>query len=203
MKYFTADWHLFHRNMRIDKNLPMHTRFPDFDSLEEYHSYIIKTVNKYVSTKDTLYILGDLSLASSRLDMIQTANLLKQLNAKKIYLVKGNHDSSKLLKVLKREIAESKFEVLELGDYFKADKFVWHMTHYPLLLGNRPNSPRINIHGHIHDDAINSWNLLNVGIDSIESPREWEFGKPWSYDEILTEMSRRRELSVNLKTKNP
>lgn len=188
--------------MRIDKNIAMIRKSPNFSSLGDYHSYLINTTNKYVGKKDTLYILGDVSLASSRTDMLETANLLKQLDAKKIYLVKGNHDSSRLLKVLRREVPESKLEILELGDYFKADKFVWHMTHYPLMLGNRPNSPRINIHGHIHDDAIESWNLLNVGIDSIEAP-DCEFGRPWSYDDILWVMQQRRELSKSIVGKHP
>lgn len=203
MNYYTADWHLFHKNMRVDKNLSMTTQFPDFKDVQEYHEYIINLTNKYVTKKDTLYILGDLSLASAAADMEETANLLECLNAKKIILVKGNHDSQRMIKKLIKSMPENKLEVEDLGLRYKKDGLIFHLTHYPLLLGGRRHTTSINVHGHIHDDTNPSWNLLNVGIDSVETPWDWEFGRPWSEEEILKEMKRRRELSANLATKNP
>lgn len=84
MNYYTADLHLFHKNIISYQNRP-------FADCEEMHAK--------VSANDDVYILGDLSFAKSK----ETAGLLRRLAGKK-YLIKGNHDGVAESKNVRQEL---------------------------------------------------------------------------------------------------
>lgn len=75
MIYFTADLHLFHRNIR--------RWYPD----REDENTIIQIWNSQVRSDDIVYVLGDLTFGSHE----QTHRTTSSLNGR-IILVRGNHD---------------------------------------------------------------------------------------------------------------
>ena len=78
---YIADCHFYHRrlNTEMDKR--------GFASVEEMNDHMIRRWNSKVTKNDTVYILGDLSLAGG----FQTSGILERLNGKK-HLIIGNHD---------------------------------------------------------------------------------------------------------------
>lgn len=78
---YIADCHFYHRRL----NTEMDQR--GFSSAEEMNDHMIRQWNAKVRKNDTVYILGDLSLA----DGFQTSGILDCLNGKK-HLIEGNHD---------------------------------------------------------------------------------------------------------------
>ena len=80
MIYFTSDLHLGHRNI-----IKLAQR--GFDSIEQMDEQLIKNFNNRVTDKDTVYILGDLSMKGAE----YVNGVIPQLNGTKV-LVQGNHD---------------------------------------------------------------------------------------------------------------
>lgn len=78
---YIADCHFYHRrlNTEMDKR--------GFPSVEEMNDHMIRQWNAKVTKNDTVYILGDFSLAGG----FQTSGILDCLNGKK-HLITGNHD---------------------------------------------------------------------------------------------------------------
>jgi calcineurin-like phosphoesterase family protein len=54
MKYFSSDWHLFHRNVIKFSDRP-------FKTLDEMNQEIIRRAFSKLKAGDSLYLLGDIS----------------------------------------------------------------------------------------------------------------------------------------------
>ena len=127
---FIADLHLGHENMAKRRG---------FKSVEEHDNYVISQWNSAVNKRDLTYILGDITMESSK-----EYPKLDQLNGRKI-VVGGNHDKAKhtleLLKYVESVTAMVKY------------KGIWltHCPVHPLELEYRVSR---NIHGHIHSKSI-------------------------------------------------
>ena len=80
-KLYIADQHFYH-----DRLCHMMDRRP-FSGFEEMNAYMIEQWNRKVTSKDEVYILGDVSISRGE----ATNKVLEQLQGKK-YLVTGNHD---------------------------------------------------------------------------------------------------------------
>ena len=78
---YIADCHFYHGRL----NTEMDRR--GFASVEEMNEHMIRQWNAKVTSGDTVYILGDFSLAGS----VQTSGILESLNGQK-HLIIGNHD---------------------------------------------------------------------------------------------------------------
>jgi len=76
MIWMTADLHLSHMLMVVSRK---------FNSKEEMNHHVIDQINKYVSEKDTLYILGDICWGDP-------APFIKRIKCKNTHLIFGNHD---------------------------------------------------------------------------------------------------------------
>ena len=81
MIYFTSDLHFDHA-----KAIKLCLR--PFATIEEMNQALIDNWNKTVTSKDEVYILGDITLSHNA---EKAQNYLLQLNGIK-HLVKGNHD---------------------------------------------------------------------------------------------------------------
>ena len=126
--HFIADLHFGHTNMAIKRG---------FESAKEHDEHIISQWNKKVNKRDVVWILGDVTMESSK-----SYPLLNRLNGMK-KVVLGNHDRPS--------------DIPELLKYVQAVagiiryKGLW-LTHCPVHeLEFRV--PR-NIHGHIHEEKI-------------------------------------------------
>ena len=78
---YIADCHFCHGRLNTEMDMR------GFASAEEMNEHMIRQWNAKVTSKDTVYILGDFSLAGG----FQTSGILKCLNGSK-HLIIGNHD---------------------------------------------------------------------------------------------------------------
>ena len=194
MIYFTSDLHFYHKN--ITKYSPS---FRSYESAEEMNEKLIEMWNSVVTPEDTVYNLGDLSMAANIKKVIEVA---KRLNGKH-FLILGNHDHSikkdkeKLIAMTKDD-GNKMFE--DIRDYklltFPGIQIV--LSHYPMAAWENQQNGSIMLHGHLHDYMTNiKGKILNVGFDL--------HGKLLSLDEvaeftkILPTLPYRDEEDTNLK----
>jgi calcineurin-like phosphoesterase family protein len=137
---FIADLHLGHTNMALHRG---------FTSVEEHDEYIISQWNKKVHKRDITWILGDVTMESSK-----SYPLLNRLNGMK-KVVLGNHDRPSDVPELLKYVNSVSGMVRYKG--------LW-LTHCPVH--DRELEFRVprNIHGHIHDKKVMriSWNYGNA-----------------------------------------
>jgi calcineurin-like phosphoesterase family protein len=169
--YFTSDSHFDHTNILSFEERP-------FKTAEEMNQGLIESWNSVVNKTDTVIHFGDFSFGKYS-DWIEVLNQLRG----NIILIKGNHDKTKIInRVLKEGYLQ---EVHMVGHYMKVGKYTLNMTHYPLEIGNRPNS--FSIHGHIHSHQSRMLNQVNLGVDSpLSLIKNRPFGQPVSLEELMT-----------------
>ena len=181
--YITSDLHLMHKSIcGPDAFVNVRKQFADEVEMTEY---LIKTHNEVVRKGDITYNLGDLSLNTKPKVVF---DLLSRMNGRFI-IVKGNHDSVKVLKYLMNNNYElpsggMKFEVHEVGLRIKRNGKSYHMTHYPLYIGHLRNNLR-SIHGHIHQTGSAHANHFNICIDSPEIPVGHKYGAPLLLNDVI------------------
>ena len=169
MIWFIADTHYRHKNILEFENRP-------FNSIEEMEVKMIEAWNGVVGKNDTIYIVGDFCFGGHN-DWI---HILDQLKGN-IVFIKGNHDKSK---IVNRVINEGYIhEYHEVGTIVREEKLMFHLTHYPLELGDRPRN--FNISGHIHNKVNSETCQINVGVDSAfmslyQKANKLPFGTPVS-----------------------
>jgi calcineurin-like phosphoesterase family protein len=190
MIWFTSDQHFWHRNVIKYCNRP-------FETVEEMNEKLVQYWNELVLPDDTVYVLGDFSMAFRPVEVYP-----KRMNGKKI-LIAGNHDfchpahknsrhEENRNKWIGNYIANGFVEVytqLELD----IDGTKVLMCHLPYLEENSKQDQRYPTHrpidnglpllcGHVH----NTWKdrktskgtpMVNVGVDV------WNF-RPITFEEI-------------------
>ena len=194
--YITSDLHLMHKNICGDKGLVESRRV--FKDEIEMTEHLIKVHNEVVRKDDLTYNLGDISLT---LKPKEVFDLLCRMNGRFI-IIKGNHDSSKVFNYLLRNNFElpsggKKFEIHDVGLRFKKNGIVYHLTHYPLNVGNTRNRLR-SIHGHIHENESSYTNHFNVCVDSPELPKDLKFGTPLLLDDVIVMLENKIRLQYEM-----
>lgn len=129
-KVFTiGDLHLGHKNMALHRG---------FNSVEEHDNFIITSWNKIVTKKDTVIIVGDLTMEKAteyyKLDLLN--------GTKKV--VGGNHDKPQHAKKLLEHV-NGLCGALNYKGYL--------FTHVPVHPSELSRF-RGNVHGHIHAKVI-------------------------------------------------
>jgi len=127
---FIADLHLGHTNMALKRG---------FATVEEHDEYIISQWNKKVNKRDVTWILGDVTMESSK-----SYPLLNRLNGMK-KVVLGNHDMMKDVPALLQYVQG----VSGMVSY----KGIW-LSHCPVHERELEFRVPRNIHGHIHENLI-------------------------------------------------
>ena len=137
--FITSDLHLGHAKM-LDFVRPDGEPLRPFSSIEEMHETLIERWNKKIHEKDRIYILGDVAIPRSGLQ------LLNRFNGKKI-LIKGNHDIYKIQDYLPY------FEDIR-GAFFRGGDSTMPggliFTHIPVHPSNLQGHYLGNVHGHLH-----------------------------------------------------
>ena len=185
MIYFTSDQHYWHANVIRYCARP-------FSSVDEMNEAMIKNWNDVVTPEDTVYCLGDISLAFRPIEAYTP-----RLNGTK-YLVPGNHDfchsyHKKSRKVENRTKWIAEYEALGwkvLPEQTTLDipgVATVNLCHHPYTLLTpaddkyknwRPKDDgRWLLCGHVHDKWKVADKMINIGVD------QWDF-KPVSIDTI-------------------
>lgn len=168
--FFTSDSHFHHKNILDFEPRP-------FKTVDEMNKGLIVAWNSVVRKTDTVYHLGDFCFGSVK----ECLDVLNQLRGN-IILIKGNHDKTKIVnKVLKEGYLT---EYHSLGTVIKNEGMILNLSHYPMMIGARPNN--FSIHGHLHAFDTGFVNHVNVGIDSsFVKSLEKPFGTPIELNELI------------------
>lgn len=131
--FVIADLHLCH-----DKILENNWR--EFRSLDHMHDTIIERWYRTVLTTDTVYVLGDVAIASGEIHKKATAmRIMMALPGRKI-LIAGNHDYPWIYPAFEKVMG-----------CFERKRII--MTHIPVHT-NQKYRFRLNIHGHLHNKVV-------------------------------------------------
>ena len=158
--FFTADLHLFHRNIIDFCGRP-------FDNLEQMHDAIIQNWNLTVKEKDTTYLLGDSYIKCSPK---QAVTILSKLNGHLVFLP-GDHDLGLVEAVrllgLKARLAQW-IEVVHPSKVTNGiDIPQITLCHYPMRRWPKSHYGTWHLFGHVHG-GMKSMNLgksFDVGTD--------------------------------------
>lgn len=178
MIYFTSDLHLCHR--RILEFEP--DRLSWCRDLDSMNRTIIADWYNF-KPDDNLFILGDF-LFNKNESYYYINELLKPVQCK-IFLVEGNHDD----RLDRYRLDNINFVGYYQELYYKDVKFC--LCHYPMAEWNNEHGSKesVMLHGHLHSKKCDYYHprLINVGIDSIDTPSRYI-----SADDLI-ELARKRE----------
>ncbi len=159
--YFSADYHLSHKNICKYCNRP-------FNSVEEMNEAIINNHNSLIKLNDTFYFLGDLCFGDEK----TIAQFLRRLNGK-IKILFGNHDKT-LRKFAKKDLnaySDLRDRIEFLGDYkeIEINNQPIVLSHYAFRVFNRSHRGAWNLYGHSHHNLPDDPHTLgiDVGIDGF------------------------------------
>ena len=144
--WIISDTHFGHKNIIRFCNRPFN-----------HEDVILRNWRESVQGGDLILHLGDVAFGNKR-EIYSWAEEIKYLPGRKL-LIKGNHDHSSSMKVYK-----GIFEIIDpFIQEFSGVKF--YFSHYP----DHPTTEYwdINIHGHIHNNPLNSKFSPSVNPDGI------------------------------------
>lgn len=187
MIYFSADYHINHRNILKYCNRP-------FTTIQEHDQHIISQTNKHVKSDDTLYFLGDLLFANKKYYFENLRNLLVKIKCQNIVWVLGNHDPARTsaqsyLKLLRQENIRNISNALDYTEGYLNNKF-FIICHYALAIWNKQHHGAYHIYGHSHSTAETNLDSLfpgrrsmDVGIDNAY--KLYGEYRPFSINEVV------------------
>lgn len=139
MNYYISDTHFGHKGIMTHCNRP-------FQTVEEMDETIIENINRKVTAKDDLYIVGDFCHWNTK-----TANPVDYLSRikGKIHLITGNHDKN----LLRNKEAKSYFvDIRQYADIKDGNRRVI-LHHFPLAEWDGYYNDSYHIYGHIHNNT--------------------------------------------------
>jgi calcineurin-like phosphoesterase family protein len=140
--FIISDLHFSHKNMALKRG---------FKDEIEHDNFIIEQWNKVVSKKDTVWILGDITMEKST-----PYTLLDKLNGyKKVVL--GNHDQP-------QHVPELLKYVNSVCGMIKYKGFIF--THCPIHESEICRFSK-NIHGHVHENSLADDRYINVSCEAV------------------------------------
>jgi len=158
--FFASDYHFDHANIIKYCNRP-------FNSVKEMNRVLLKNFNNVVGKKDIVYFLGNLAAGEhSR----STDYWRKKLNGRIIF-IKGNHDRSRNIKFryIVRLGFQGGFRFMIMHDPERRNRFFRGYT----------------IHGHVHNNYVIDYPLINRDKRTINVSCEMTNYKPISIKQII------------------
>ena len=171
--FFTSDTHFNHKNIIKYCNRP-------FQSIDEMNFVMVEKWNSVVSSRDTVYHLGDFALG----DIHHFSRWASQLNGN-IKILPGNHDhlwlkdfkSSEKIQVVAPLIP---IEIPEIMNGKHPQVLV--MCHYSMQVWDRSHHGAWHLFGHSHGNLKGIGLSFDVGVDCTNFA-------PLSIDQVVSEMS--------------
>ncbi len=161
MNWFTADYHLSHKNIIGYCNRP-------FTNVEEMNATILNNLEHKVKQGDKLYFLGDLSFKKDTALMF-----FKKFSDIEIHFVIGNHDHTDVIKLAENYCdSVSRLEDIQIEDQPIT------VCHYAMRVWNKSIFNAWQLHGHSHGTLVPFRNQYDIGIDNNNF-------YPVSYRELL------------------
>jgi len=168
MRFWTADWHFFHKNIIKYCNRP-------FKHEKHMRNAIINNFNETVGKNDTTFVVGDVAmLGGSQWERLR--GVIQKLNGSK-HLIYGNHDEFRWQKYV-----DIGFTTVHSALWLEEDGLNLVMAHDPAVYCTL-NPDTIFLHAHIHTlyKSLQKERVVNVGVDM------WDF-KPVNIKQIREEL---------------
>jgi len=140
--FIISDPHFHHKNMAIRRG---------FANEIEMNDHIIKMWNSVVTKRDTVIIIGDITLEKANYDILNCLNGIKKV-------VMGNHDQPQHAKELLKYVNG----VAGMIDYKNVT-----ITHCPIHPSQLDFRFKKNIHGHVHTNSLDDDRYINVSAEVI------------------------------------
>ena len=161
--FFTADYHLGHKNIIKYCNRP-------FNNIDEMDKTILDNLFSKLKRGDILYFLGDFAFGHKYYE--EFPGLIEKYGINLIF-IQGNHD--KKLKINACDLKTIKIE-----------KQIIVLCHYPLRVWDRSHYGSWQLHGHSHGTLPPLGMQYDVGVDNNNFV-------PVSYEEIKNIMKEKCE----------
>lgn len=164
--HVTSDTHDSHKNIL---GFPSCNKFrydlygpkEDPESVVRMNEGIVKIWNSTVKQGDTVYHLGDVSLAYGKKAEEALRRFLDKVNGH-IILLRGNHDNRMTTKVF----LEYGHEVCDYKRLDLSDGRTIIMSHYPMYVWDKHHHGSVMLHGHCHGSLTGQkGKILDVGWD--------------------------------------
>ena len=169
--WFTADLHQGHPKIVDICNRPVYIDYNGEKDIKNNRDYkyllsqahdewLVKEVfNKWVKKKDTVFILGDLSLGKRQ----EAERFIDRLNGNK-FMILGNHDknidnSTRFSQIT--QIKDFSFSQFGLNIHIV-------LCHYPMVSWNRKPHGAWSLYGHVHGRFKHPGLSFDVGIDNTD-----------------------------------
>lgn len=171
MIYFTSDHHFWHSNVIKFCDRP-------YKDVEQMNEALVKNWNDTVSPEDTVYYLGDFSMAFRPVELYT-----KRLNGKKI-LIAGNHDwcfpghkkskTQEKATAVQRKYLTAGWDHILVCDCVEIGDKIVSMSHFPWKgdsTDTRFDDFRLDndggwlLCGHVHEKWQRKDKMINVGVD--------------------------------------
>ena len=149
MNWFSADYHLSHKNIIKYCNRP-------FKNIKEMDLTILNNLDQSVKNGDILYYLGDLTFKT---DVAE--NFFQRFNHIEIHYVIGNHDNEKILNIV-RKYSKS---LTHLKDVI-IEGMPITLCHYAMRVWNRSHLNSWQLYGHSHSSLLPVGKQYDVGVDN-------------------------------------
>lgn len=165
--WFTSDHHNLHDNIQKHCNRP-------FGNVKEQEQCLLDNHNSLVDPKDTVYILGDISMTKEG-----AISILEKMNGQK-YFILGNHDKE-LVNVIKQycQVVRDLYDI-------KINNQKITLCHYMMLTWNCSHYGAWQLFGHSHGTIQPIGLQHDVGVDNNDF-------KPVSFEQIVEIMKHRKE----------
>lgn len=143
--FVISDLHLGHESMAVKRG---------FSSSKEHDQFIIDKWNSTVNKRDTVWILGDISMEKP-----EPYKKLVLMNGVK-NVVLGNHDLPQHVEYLKIYGLVNK-----ISGFLKKSGFA--LTHCPIH-ESEIDRFKANIHGHVHEKSLSDTRYINVSCEAVD-----------------------------------
>lgn len=176
MIFLTADSHFGHANVIRYCDRP-------FETKDEHDQTLVDNWNTVVRPKDVVYHLGDFGFGN--VDYIH--KIAQRLHGQ-IILIKGNHDSGKMIRRL-----SDRFQTVKDTHFVRHGGHKIFMSHYAHRTWPSSNHGSWHIFGHSHGNLPPHGLSVDVGVDV------WNY-TPISFDQLKEFMdTRKKELDYTPK----
>ena len=149
MIWFTADFHLSHKNIIKYCNRP-------FKSVAEMDSILIDNLKERLNPKDILYFLGDLTFKEK-----VAHEFFEIFEDIEIYYIIGNHDSSKVVNVAKKYCTS----ISQLKNIKIINQSIT-LCHYAMRVWNKSHYNSWQLYGHSHATLKSIGKQHDIGVDN-------------------------------------
>ncbi len=149
MIWFTADYHLSHKNIIKYCNRPC-------KNIEEMDKIILINLEKSVKSADVLYFLGDLTFKEKK-----AQEFFEKFQDIEIHFITGNHDSKAVIKLAEKYCSS----VSRLKDIIIEEQPIT-LCHYAMRVWNKSHFNAGQLYGHSHGNLNPIGKQYDIGVDN-------------------------------------